>query len=152
MKRTSIAVAALAAVVAIPALASSWFDAGGGGTMNMVLHWLNGSSVAVPASPSNPMPVTVGGSAYTLASNVGGAGSTTPVTGIPRGNYTYACTANNWNAATAQLQMLGPDGTTYLNIGTAISANGTLAVVLGANSSARVTVTGTPTGLYCGLS
>jgi hypothetical protein len=95
---------------------------------------------------------TTNGAAYTLAAGVNAAGSTTPVTGVIGGSYIFACTASNWNSATAQLQALGPDGTTWLNVGTAMSANGTQGVVIGANASVRVTVTGTPTGLNASIS
>lgn len=59
--RFTFALAALAAMT-FAAHATSWYDAGGAGTVNSVFHWLNGSNVAVPASSSNPLPVSASGS------------------------------------------------------------------------------------------
>ena len=92
------------------------------------------------------------GMSYGLASNINAPGTTSPVTGVLGASYVFGCVATTWNSATAQLQALGPDGATYINVGTAISANGTLGVVIGAGATVRVTVSGTPTGLYCNLS
>jgi hypothetical protein len=91
-------------------------------------------------------------SAYTLASGVNAAGATTPVSGIVGASYVLACVSASWAGVSVQLQALGPDGTTYLNVGTALSANGTLGVVIGANATARLNVTGTPSGLACSIS
>lgn len=89
----------------------------------------------------------------TLASNVGAAGNQ-PQNTVYGGNYVIVATATNWNSATAQFQTLGPDGSTWLNLGAAKTANdasGGTSVVLGSNSIVRISVTGTPTGLYVAL-
>lgn len=93
----------------------------------------------------------------TLASNVGAQGSF-PATGTTAygGDYIFTVSAANFNGASVQLQALGPDGTTYQNIGAAKTANDTTGgtgVGLGSNARVRVTVSGgTPSGLYALLS
>lgn len=97
--------------------------------------------------------VTIAGGPYILAYNVNAAGNTTPVTVLKNPNYILSCLATSWNGATAQLQALGPDGSTWLTGGvSALSANGTIPLSIGAGASVRISVTGTPSGLFCNLS
>jgi hypothetical protein len=54
----------------------------------------------------------------------------------------WACVT--WNSATSTLEQLGPDGTTYLTVSTAQSANGGQSLYL-APGIYKFLVTGTPT-------
>jgi|GEM_PF-6528210 len=90
----------------------------------------------------------------TLASNVSAAGNQPPVTAYG-GDYVVRAFATNWNSATAKLQFLDADGTTWSDLtkadGTALtpfSANTTLSAGFGSAAQLRLAVTGTPTGLY----
>ncbi|ANC85460.1 hypothetical protein [Sphingomonas sp. NIC1] len=91
----------------------------------------------------------------TVASNVGATGTQNATT-VYGGTYVFSAMANNWNGASVQLQALGPDGTTYQNLGspkTANDATGGTSVTLGSNSVVRVNVTAAnPTGLFATLS
>jgi len=94
-----------------------------------------------------------GGKSATLLSNVNAATTGATSANWYKSSYTFACVATTWNAASAQLQYLGADGATWVNYsGAALTANGLVAVTIGANTSVRAVVTGTPTGLYCSLS
>lgn len=95
-----------------------------------------------------------------LASNVSAAGNyPADAATVYGGDYIARVFAPAWNGATAKLQFLDADGTTYSDLlkadGTAaapFSANGQIAIGLGSNSRVRLVVTGTPTGLYANLS
>lgn len=52
----------------------------------------------------------------------------------------------SWGGGNAQLQVLGPDGATWINVGSAITANGVATFKLG-KSQVRVVVT-TASGVY----
>lgn len=101
---------AVAIIFAIPVV--SWavveYQASGGPIGSAMLMWLNGSSVAVPASASNPVPMTPKASTLTYAASTSasvgtGSGQIFTVSYIvnvpgsqPAGNYTttltYICT------------------------------------------------------------
>lgn len=92
----------------------------------------------------------------TLASNVSAAGNYPVIADtVYGGDYVFSVSASAWNGASAQLQALGPDGTTYQNIGAAKTASDTTGgtgIGLGSNARVRVAVTGAPTGFYATLS
>lgn len=95
---------------------------------------------------------------YKLASNItlASGASTTPVTSLPRGSYLLDVSGTFNAGASLQLQSLGSDGTTWRNVGGAISAQGTVATsyTLAGSSQVRLTNTGSAsvTGLYATLS
>lgn len=71
------------------------------------------------------------------------------------GDYVWSV-QGTFNGASVQLQSLGPDGTTYMNIGaakTAADTTGGTGVGLGSNATVRAVITGgPPTGIYATLS
>lgn len=91
---------------------------------------------------------------YTLLTNVSALGAgpqTSPVSG---GDYLWRATATNWNGATATLQFLDLDGTTWTNVKDSANADVTLTsnsqkpIGIAQGSVLRVNVSGTaPTGL-----
>lgn len=90
------------------------------------------------------------GGPYALLTNASASGSAVgPING---GSYEW-CTTGTFGGASLQLQALGPDGTTYINVGSAVTSAGCTGVVLGRNAQVKVTVTGgTPSGLFSSLS
>lgn len=74
------------------------------------------------------------------------------VSGVSGNSYIFACSATSWAGGSAKLQALGPDSTTWMDVGTALTANGTQGVVIGSNATIRVVITGSPTGLYANIS
>lgn len=103
-------------------------------------------------SDANPLPVIPAGQTretLTLVTNNNVAAAQTAYGGD------YIFSVSGTGAFSVQLQVLGPDGTTYQNLGaakTASDTNGGTGVGLGSNAVVRATVTGTPTGLYATLS
>lgn len=93
--------------------------------------------------------------AYALAT----AGTLTPASAVRGGDYIWACEASAWNSATATLQILGQDGTTWRNMRNAantadvtMTANGQIGVGIGQGASLRVILSGgTPTAFYSNL-
>jgi len=71
------------------------------------------------------------------------------------GDYVFSV-QGTFGGASVQLQALGPDGATYMNIGAAKTApdtTGGTGVGIGSNATVRATITGgTPSGLYATLS
>lgn len=64
----------------------------------------------------------------------------------------YQLIANaTWNAGNVKVQQLGPDGSTWLDTGVSLTANGVTTVYLAAGVQARLVVT-TATGVYAALS
>lgn len=59
------------------------------------------------------------------------------------------CAIGTWGGGNLQLQALGPDGTTWVNVGSAITANGVAKFELG-RGTVRGVVT-TATGVYASL-
>jgi hypothetical protein len=112
------------------------------------------ATAVVLLDPSTGAPTSGGGAAaaISLANNVSVTGATAVVTGAPGGSYIFAAVATTWNGASAQLQVLAPDGVKYLNVGTPLTADGSIGVVIGANASVRVLITGTPTSLSASIS
>lgn len=106
-----------------------------------------------------PIPVVVVGtevaedivtSSYTLLSNAASTGDYVEVRG---GTYVWDA-VGTFGGATLQLQTLGSDGTTDLDIeGAELTANGNFEspVLLGDGTQVRVEVTGSPTGIYSTL-
>ena len=97
-----------------------------------------------------------GPKAYALAT----AGVLAPTSGSVRGgDYIWACEATAWNGATATLQTLGQDGTTWRNMRNAantadvtMTATGTVGIGAGQGSSFRVMLTGgAPANFYSNL-
>lgn len=89
-----------------------------------------------------------------LAANVGAAGNQ-PAVSAYGGNYLVRAFATSWAGASAKLQFLDADGTTWSDLTkedntalTPFSANATLAIGLGSNAGLRLVVTGAPAGLY----
>ena len=107
----------------------------------------------VPVSQATPLPMTQGGPGYTLLANSSVTGQSASITAVPRGLYVESCVASAWNGASAQLQALALDGSTWLSGNVAaLTANSTQQVQVGQNSTLSVLVSGgPPTGLYCGL-
>ena len=90
---------------------------------------------------------------YDLVSNMNAAGTTPSVLVEKNPYYIFSCVATAWNGASAQLQVLGPDGVTWVMGGVpAVTSNGNQQVSIGAGSLVQVVVTGNPTGLYANLS
>ncbi len=75
------------------------------------------------------------------------------------GIYIWACEASAWNSATATIQQLGQDGTTWRPLRNAansadltMTANGALEIRVGTGATFRVVLTGgTPTAFYSNL-
>lgn len=92
-------------------------------------------------------------STYQLASNQALAATTgtTPVTGVNGGSYVFDA---QFTGTSIQLQSLGSDGTTWRNVGTALTASGSTGVVLGQGATVRLyNPNGTGlTGVYASLS
>lgn len=93
-----------------------------------------------------------------LAANVSAAGNQ-PAATVYGGDYILRVMATAWNSATAKLQFVDADGSTFSDLTAAngsaltpLSANGQVALGLGSNARVRLVVTGTPTGLYATLS
>ena len=102
----------------------------------------------------------------TLISNANAATTGTPYQIVNQGSYLFSCEATAWNGASAALQYLGPGGTNWYQFYTGTSASPTAVAVtanpssatigsnpvgigVGAYTTIRVVVTGTPTGLTC---
>ena len=131
--------AALALMLGPPALAAD------------PIAYTNADGVnATPVSAANPLPtVAAGGGPYALLSNASASGAA--VAGIKAGSYILTC-VGTFGGATAALKTLGPDGATFVQV-TTMTTPTAVGVVLGANATAEVTLTGgTPSGLYCSLS
>lgn len=93
--------------------------------------------------------------AYTLAS----AGTLSNAVNVSGGRYFWAAESTNWNGATVTLQRLGQDGTTWRAVrnaadtaDVALTANGSVDLLVGQGATLRVVVTGGPsTALYANL-
>lgn len=71
------------------------------------------------------------------------------------GSYILLGAASNWNSASAQLQMLLPDGSTWITIATRTANDNAAPTLLELPSNATVRLlvaTANPTGLYVSLS
>ena len=82
------------------------------------------------------------------------AAVTGPAVPITRGGtYSFSC-LGTFSTATVALQILGPDGATYIAIPNAsFTAAGVMSVDLPAGSTVKAVVTGgPPTGIYASLS
>ena len=64
----------------------------------------------------------------------------------------FSAVASNWNSATATLEVLGPDGATYVAAGsnTTCTAN-CVGVFYLPPGSVKVVISGSPTGLYAAV-
>lgn len=94
--------------------------------------------------------VQVGGGPYALLTNASAAGAAVP--NVMGAAYEW-CTTGTFGGASLQLQALGPDGSTYMNVGSAITSAGCTGVVIGQKATVKVTVTGgSPSALYSSLS
>ena len=148
--------AVLMAGVAVAADISPQYTANGGVVPSVVIGCpsTDGSKTMQPCGWSTQ-------STYQLLGVKGGAGATStgaavgPVVG---GSYVFAC-IGTIGGASLQLQVIGPDGSTWQNVGSAVTVlPSTVGVVMGSTqgsstANARVTVTGgSPSGLYCNLS
>lgn len=75
------------------------------------------------------------------------------------GSYLLSLVASDWNGATIKLRYLGPDGVTWLDAlaadgvtAAALTANGTIGVVVGSGASLHLIASGgNPEGVYGGL-
>jgi hypothetical protein len=89
---------------------------------------------------------------YTLASNqaVAANSGTTPVTNVRGGSYVFDV---QFTGTSVKLQSLGSDGTTWRDIGAAITSPGAVGVVIGQGASVRLyNPNGTGlTGVYASL-
>ena len=104
----------------------------------------------------NDQMIDIGGvrETVTLAKGVNAPGPQPPQS-VYGGTYVLAAMAGNWNGASMQVQTLGPDGVTFMDLGAPKTANdstGGTGLVLGSNTAVRVNVTGNPTGLFATLS
>lgn len=101
-------------------------------------------------STATPLPTAPGqGSTYKLLTNASASGSAVP--NVVGASYVW-CIQGTIGGATIALQALGPDGVNYITVSSQTAA-GCYGVVLGANATVKVTVTGgTPSGLYSSLS
>lgn len=112
---------------------------------------INVSYMAIPGTflDSNACK-PAGGGAYPLATNVNAAGTYGLTSNVVGGAYIETCVATSWNGATAQLQSLGPDGSTFLTNGVpAIGTNTSQTILVGAGITVNLLVSGTPTNLNC---
>jgi hypothetical protein len=82
-----------------------------------------------------------------LLSNASSTGSYSTVKG---GTYIWSA-EGTFSSATLQLQAKNANGTATDIAGASLSANGFISVLLGANAEVRVSVTGSPTGIYSSL-
>jgi len=90
---------------------------------------------------------------YDLVSNQNAAGTSPNVLVEKNPYYILSAVAASWNGASAQLQVLGPDGVTWVTGGLSpLTSNGNIQVSIGAGSLVRIVTTGNPTGLYVNLS
>lgn len=82
--------------------------------------------------------------AYSLLAGATATGNPVSVTG---GRYIWAIQAGTWNGATATLQVLGPDGSTYQTVATA-TADTNVNVLIGEGASMKVAISvATPTNV-----
>ncbi len=92
---------------------------------------------------------------YVLLTNQGATGNGPQAGPVSGGDYLWRVTATTWNGATATLQFLDLDGTTWSNVkksdGTTdvtLTANGSVAIGVAQGSVLRVAVTSAnPTGM-----
>jgi hypothetical protein len=78
---------------------------------------------------------------------LGAAGSTTSGTNtvIDGGLYVLDYVCSSWGTGALQLQALGPDNATFINVGTSVTANGSQGpIALGFPTTVKATITGTP--------
>jgi hypothetical protein len=78
---------------------------------------------------------------------LGVAGSTTSGsnTVIDGGLYVFDYVCATWNTGVLQLQAMGPDNATFINVGTSVTANGSQGpIALGFPTTVKATITGTP--------
>lgn len=66
-----------------------------------------------------------------------------------KGGYYMVAGVGTWSGGNVELQVLGPDGVTYLSLPTALklTANGTIAGYV-PPGQCKFTITGTPTAVY----
>lgn len=96
---------------------------------------------------------------YTLLTNQAAIGNGPQAANIAGGDYIWRVEATTWNGATATLQFLGLDGTTWYPVrnaantaDVALTASGSVAVGLSEGSTVRVAVTAAaPTGMNSAL-
>jgi hypothetical protein len=96
----------------------------------------------------------VGGPINAAGQNPGGV-ATGPQIDCPGGLMVIAAVANNWNGATATLEILGPDGATLLPVSptqSTFTANGLGTVYLPPCTIQMVVTGGPPTALYVSIS
>ena len=76
---------------------------------------------------------------YQLASNITLAGSaaTTPITAVTGGSYVFDARFGG-TTPSLNLQALGADGVTWVNVGAALTAGGNVGVVIGQGASVRI--------------
>lgn len=118
-----------------------------------------GADGAIPPSGSStsPMYFNPAQNTYQLASNntlTSGGGVTAAVTGIIGGGYILTVQGTFAAGSSVQLQTLGPDGTTYISVGTAITAtNSSQTFAIGNNATVRLINSGSAnvTALYASL-
>ena len=80
-------------------------------------------------------------------SNVAASGAAAPLAG---GRYLLTAVAT-WGGGSVGVSILGPDGSTYLTVGTALTANGVAAVIELPACTAKLVVA-TATAVYASLS
>lgn len=89
--------------------------------------------------------------ARTITTLLNAAAVTGPDTIFPGGEAHLIVQATTWNAATAKLQTLSPDGVTYIDVPDAsFTANGQVAVKL-SQGAYRMNIAGTPTAVSAWL-
>ncbi|CAB4132180.1 hypothetical protein UFOVP134_56 [uncultured Caudovirales phage] len=65
--------------------------------------------------------------------------------GVSGGYYQLAAVSGAWNSASLQLQQLAPDGSTWLSVGSAVTANGVQLIYLPGGQYQMTVSVGTPT-------
>lgn len=116
------------------------------------MPFILGELTSVSAVPSDfPVLRNRNNPSVQLASNIAASGPTAAAVGLGAGSYVWSAIAANWNGATASLQSLGPDGSTWVTIDT-LTANGTKGVVIGENAVVRISLSAAPAGFYSSLS
>jgi len=95
-------------------------------------------SLVDPVTDYNPQPVrTIGDSAQLITSGTLAATTSTGIKTLYGGSYIWAY---QFTGTSPQLilEALGPDGTTYIQVGTTATATGSQGVVLGNNAIVRL--------------
>lgn len=86
-----------------------------------------------------------------LANNVSATGAQPAAVAYGGSDYIFSV-LGTFGGTSVQLQVLGPNGSTWMNVGPAMVEAGMILVSVGPNASMRVNLTGgTPSGIFATL-